>query len=580
MKNKGSIILIMALIILSGLILYQNIFVFTDTNESNSNKSGEELYTCGMHPDIISKEPGNCPICEMKLTKIKTKGISSGEKKILFWRAPMDPNEIYNSPGKSKMGMDLVPVYDDEGAKEGVVIIDPVVVQNMNVKIEKVIKKRLSSKVVTNGILTTNEGNDFIVTTKVNGWVEKLYINFTGQKVEVGEKLLDIYSPELVAAQQELLTAVAYKKSVGNSGVADIQKSGDELIKNAVRKLQLLGMSDSDINKLKDTKEVKTYVTLYAPKNGTVIHKNITEGQKIMHGMPLLQISDLSTLWLTADIYEYELSKIEFGSSADIKFNFMPGKIVKGKVSFIYPTLDSNTRTAKIRIDIDNKNDLLKPAMLANVTISGKDLGDYPIIPENSILRGGKKDVIILALGEGKFKPQEVILGAYANGYYQVLSGLFEGTGIVTSAQFLIDSESNLKAAVNQFSNSDKTRSEIKKSLAESDMSEMDKKNGLEKRTDYREKNQALQDHLSHDQTKIANMKKEESNSVESIIREGIIDLELIDKNGDGKVFQDLMDWNVISDEPGRCPLCEMKLSEVNLEIAKKNLIENNFQVK
>ncbi|MGK9475590.1 efflux RND transporter periplasmic adaptor subunit [Melioribacter sp. OK-6-Me] len=559
--NKKTIIIVLIALGISAAGYF--LFATKESIQITGNKTEmKQLWTCGMHPEIIMEEPGNCPICGMKLVPKKGTGKTTGERKILYWRAPMDPNEIYDHPGKSKMGMELVPVYEDEAGSSGIVTIDPAVVQNMNVKTEKVKSMKLSNIVVTNGILTTNEQTDYIVTTRVNGWIDKLYINYTGQKVNKGDRLMDIYSPELVAAQQELLSAIAYKKAVSNTDINDILDSGDMLIKNAIRKLQLLEISDSDIKKLIETKEVKTYATLYAQKNGTVISKNILEGQKVMPGMPLLHISDLSLLWLTADIYEYELSKIQLGSKAEIRFNFLPDKTFTGKISFIYPTVEPKTRTAKLRIDIPNKNDLLKPAMLANVTIYGKDLGVKPVVPENAVIRSGKKDIVIIALGEGKFKPQEIKLGGYSDGYYQVLHGLTEGTTIVTSAQFLIDSESNLRAAVNQFTSG--TSEEINSSH--------------DTTTSHNMKSDAVHNFHSNDNLKNVDIKNEKK--TESIIREGIIDLTAIDKNKDGKVYQDLMDWNVISDEPGRCPICNMYLSEVTIREAKQNLIEHGFQVK
>jgi Cu(I)/Ag(I) efflux system membrane fusion protein/cobalt-zinc-cadmium efflux system membrane fusion protein len=567
--KKKSIIIIGLSIIITAAGLY---FIIGSGGEDNStNTSVKQLYTCGMHPDVISDEPGNCPICGMKLVPKKGTGTASntGERKILYWRAPMDPNEIYDAPGKSKMGMDLVPVYDDEANGSGIVSIDPVVVQNMNVKTALVEKKALSSEVITNGVLTTNEKTEYIVTTRVNGWVENLYINYTGQPVAIGQKLMDIYSPELVAAQQELITALNYQKAVNKTSFDEVRESGDELLKNAIRKLKLLEIPESDIEKLKETKEVKTYVTLYAQSNGTVLEKNILDGQKIMAGMPLLKIANLSNLWLMADIYEYELSKISEGSKAEIRFNYFPGKTYEGRVSFIYPTLESKTRTAKIRIDIPNAKGELKPSMFANVVIKGKDLGVKPVIPENAVIRSGRKDIIILALGEGKFKPQEITLGNYSDGYYQVISGLSEGSKIVTSAQFLIDSESNLRAAVSQFKGDDKLKTPEKEEIPEhnhdtmsGDKGEMD----MPEQSD-REMNNDMDSHSEHEHSS-------------PLIRTSVIDLKSIDKNKDGKVFQDFMDWNVISDEPGRCPICNMILQEVTLDEAKKNLIENGFKVK
>ncbi len=480
---------------------------------------------------------------------------SKKERKVLYWRAPMNPNEFYDHSGKSKMGMDLVPVYEDEGGAEGVVKIDPVVAQNMNIKTEVVQNKDLSSQVVTNGILTTNEEREYIVTTRVNGWVEKLYVNYTGQVVNKGEKLMDIYSPDLVSAEQELITALSYQNSVKNSGISDVTSSSDDLLKNAVRKLQLLEISDKEIERLKQTKEVQTYVTLYAQKSGTVIQKNIIEGQKIMAGSPLLQIVDLSNLWLTADIYEYELSKIKLGSTADITFNFLPGKSFKSKVSFIYPTLDDKTRTAKVRFDIPNYNNELKPSMYATIVINGKDMGSYPVVPEQSVLRSGQRNVLIVSLGNGKFKPVDVTLGGYADGYYQVLNGISAGETIVTSAQFLIDSESNLKAALSQFTGSSKKDN----SMQFDDMNNMDNK-----KID------------SKGELKV----KEEHKKDDTMIRKGKIDLQLIDKNKDGKLYEDVMDWNVISDEPGVCPLCGMTLREFTIDQVKKNLKEHGFEYK
>lgn len=564
---KKKIIIIISSIVIVGVAV--TLYFTLRSNDQITQVQEKQLYTCGMHPDVISEEPGDCPICGMKLVPIKNQGQAKGERKILYWRAPMDPNEIYDQPGKSKMGMDLVPVYDDEGAVEGIVTIDPTIVQNINVKTAIVEAKHLSSQVITNGVLTTNEKTEYIVTTRVNGWIENLYINYTGQPVKKGQKLMDIYSPELVAAQQELITALNFQKAVNSSSFNEVRESGEELLKNSFRKLQLLQLSESDIEKIKETREVKTYVTLYAQNSGTVLEKNVLDGQKIMGGMPLLKIADLSNLWLTADIYEYELSKIKEGSKAEIKFNYLPGKTYKGRVSFIYPTLESKTRTAKIRIDVNNPKGDLKPSMFANVVIEGEDLGVYPVIPENAVLRGGRKDVVIIALGDGKFKPQEITLGGYSDGYYQVLDGLTKGSEIVTSAQFLIDSESNLRAAVSQFKNDDKLKTQKDKEVpGYKNNMPMGNETGITSKKEAQENKEMKEDsHSGHDVTS-------------PLIRTGVIDLKAIDKNKDGKMYQDFMDWNVISDEPGRCPICNMILQEVSLEEAKKNLIENGFKVK
>ena len=487
-------------------------------------------------------------------------------RKILFWRAPMNPSEVYNHPGKSRMGMDLVPVYEDEASGNGVVTINGAVQQNMNVKTAVVDDKDLSSQVTTNGILTVDEQNEYMVTTRVSGWIQKLYVNYTGQVVKKGGKLMDIYSPELVAAEQELLTALSYQSTVKNSTISEAKASGDELLKNAVQKLELLEIPESEIDRIKETKEVKTYMTLYAQQGGTVIMKNVVEGQKVMAGASLLHIANLSNLWLTADIYEYELPKIKLGSPADITFNFFPGKIFKSRVSFIYPTLDNKTRTVKVRFDIPNYNNELKPSMFANIVIKGRSLGNYPAIPEQAVIRSGQKNIVILALGDGKFKPIEVTLGDYSGGYYQVIKGLSAGETIVTSAQFLIDSESNLQAAISQFSGPTPNGT--------------GKKDTMNMGTNKKVKNNSMEGMDMKKGADISASSDSAATGKDPRIRKGVIDLSIIDKNKDGKLYEDMMDWNVISDKPGTCPLCGMTLREFTIQEVKDNLAKHGFEYK
>lgn len=520
-----------------------------------------QLWTCGMHPDIVLEEPGDCPICGMKLVPLKGKGSSAtsdGEREILYWRAPMDPNEIYDEPGKSKMGMDLVPVYADEAGSSGIVKVDGVLQQQMNLQTTIAKKRDLQRTIYTNGVLTPDERKEYVVTTKVSGWVDKLYINYTGQEVRKGQKLLEIYSPELVSAQEEVLTAIKYQKSVEASKDSEIQMSGNDLLENSLRKLRLLDIPDSDINKLIEEGKVKKNLTLYAPFDGIVLKKNVDEGEKIMAGKTLLQIADLRNMWLKADIYENELQLISVGSSADITFNYFPGKVLKSKVTFIYPTVDPKTRTVQVRFDIPNQNLTLKPSMFATVEMKGKTIKNAVTVPEQSIIRSGKDAIVIVALGEGKFKPASVKLGQNAEGYYQVLDGLTAGTKVVTNSQFLIDSESNLRSAVNKFQSS--------KEKSDTTAMKMDEVDSIES-DDMQMSNDSQMQDDNHSQKS-------------ELIRKGTIDLKAIDENADRKVYQDIMDWNVISDEPGKCPICGMILKEFTLEQAKENLEEHGFQAK
>ncbi len=551
MKNK---IIIYSILLLLGIVLGAGGYYLLGSNKSSEehthvDKDGQ-LYTCGMHPDIIETEPGDCPICGMKLNPIKSGSKSSakskGERKIIYWRAPMNPNEVYDSPGKSQMGMDLVPVYEDEEGASGVVTVDGSTQQSMNVKMEFVKKRELSATVYTNGTLETDERKEFALTTKINGWVEKLYVNYVGQKVSKGQKLVDIYSPELVAAQQEVITALNYKSSVG------IQAKNN-MLNNAIKKLELFDITKGEIDKLIKTKKIKKYMTLYAPFSGTVLTKNILEGEMIKAGKEILKISDLSKLWLKADIYESELNKVKVGSNVEISFSYRPDKIYNGKVTFIYPTVNSKTRTVTVRVDIANTNNELKPSMFANVVIKGERSKDYPTVPETAVIRSGKENRVILSLGDGKFKPVDVKLGLYANGYYQVLSGVKEGDAIVTSGQFMIDSESSLRSAVKLFSTPKQEKTDSSK-MNEEEMKNMEQNS----------------------------VKREEHNhkEAESIVRSGIINVKQIDKNNDGKIYECPMDWNVLSDNDGRCPVCNMFLKEYTIDEVKANLKQNGFEFK
>lgn len=553
MKNK--IVIYIAMLIVGIIVGAGGYSIFSGNNSSEvyNHDEAETLYSCGMHPNIIESEMGTCPICGMNLTPIKSskkkESIDPKNREIIYWRAPMNPNEVYDAPGKSQMGMDLVPVYEDEGGASGVVTIDGSVLQSMNVKMEFVKNRNLFPTIYTNGTLETDERNEFALTTKIDGWIEKLYINYTGQKVKKGQKLVDIYSPKLVVAQQELLTAVNFDAALGGS-------SKNRMIENAKRKLELLDISNADIDKIIQSKKINQYITLYAPFSGTVLSKNVMEGQMVKAGKEIIQIADLTNLWLKADIYESDLGKINIGSETKVTFSYNTGKEYLGKVAFIYPTVNPTTRTVTVRIDIKNNNDELKPSMFGSVIIKGKSFDELPTVPETAVLRSGKQNIVILSLGEGRFKPVEIRLGQYSEGYYQVLAGLKVNDAIVSSGQFMIDSESNLRAAINLFN------SVTVEEVENTEMNNKEMKN------------------MNSDNSSQPEIEEHQHEEQESIVRTGVIDVEAIDINEDGNVYQDPMDWNVISDKDGRCPVCGMFLKEVTVKEAKMNLKMNGFEYK
>ena len=409
------------------------------------------IYRCPMHPTVIHEEAGSCPICGMDLVKdapAQTVSVTGGERKIAYWRAPMDPSYTADQPGKSPMGMDLVAVYEDELGAEGTVQIDPVTVQNIGVKTVKVEKRALSRTIRAVGRVDYDETRMTDVNTKINGWVEKLHVAATGQEVEKGQLLLELYSPELVAAQEEYLTALDYKRRLEKEAAADVIEGGVTLLNASAQRLRYWDITDEQIATLERTRKVKRSMHVYSPQEGIVVHKAVFEGAHIKAGQHLYRIAELSHVWIYADIYEYELPWIKAGQDAEVELSYLPGQSFSGKVTYIYPFLNPKTRTAKVRIEFANPGFLLKPDMYANVRFKSLVAPSALVVPVQAIILSGERSVAVVSLGDGKFQPRDIQLGVEADGYYEVLDGLHEDMRIVTSAQFLIDSESNLKAAV------------------------------------------------------------------------------------------------------------------------------------
>ena len=403
-----------------------------------------------MHPTVVADHAGSCPICGMDLVKDEPKAQArpSGERQIAYWRAPMDPSYTSEEPGKSPMGMDLIPVYEDELGASGTVQIDPVTVQNIGVKTTLVKRQKLSRKIRTVGRVDYDETRMTDVNTKVAGWVEKLFVNYTGKVVKKGQPLLELYSPELVAAQEEYLTALDYHRRLEQRAAEEVVQRGRDLLVATSQRLRYWDITDAQIAELVHTRQVKRTMTIYSPQEGIVVHKAVFEGAHIKSGQHLYRIGDLSEVWVYADIYEYELPWVKVGQEAEVELSYLPGKVFRGRVTFIYPFLEPKTRTVKARISFSNPELELKPEMYTNVSIHSMVSQDALVVPVQAVIRSGERNIIVARLDEGKFQPREVKLGVEAEGYFQVREGVREGEKIVTSAQFLIDSESNLKAAV------------------------------------------------------------------------------------------------------------------------------------
>ncbi len=373
------------------------------------------------------------------------------KRKIKYWVAPMDPTYIRDKPGKSPMGMDLVPVYEDEEELDkNVIKIDPVVVQNIGVRTAKAIKDTFYATIRTVGHITYDEKRVRHIHTKISGWVERLFVETTGEQVNKGEELLSIYSPELVATQEEYLQALNYREKVAVSSFEDVAKGADTLLESTRKRLLLMDIDPDQIKALEERGEVEKNMILHSPTTGIVIKKHVFEGMEVDPGMELYTIADLSRVWAIASVYEYELPFLEVGLEAEMCLPYEPGVVYKGRINFIYPYLSSKTRTVQVRMEFENPALKLKPNMYADVVIKTKISDEAILLPSESVIRTGLRNVVITSLGKGKFLPKEIVIGKESEGFVQVLSGLDEGETVVTSGQFLIDSESNLREAINK----------------------------------------------------------------------------------------------------------------------------------
>jgi len=422
-------------------------------------ESVKRQYTCSMHPFIISDQPGNCTICGMTLVPVRPDSAASAgsggektEKKIKYWVAPMDPNYRRDKPGKSPMGMDLVPVYEDAGGEEGTIRVDPNTIQSIGVRTAAVTTGELKKTIRTVGRVAYDESRIASVNSKVTGWIEKLHVDTTGREVRKGEPLIDIYAPDLVSAQQEYLIARGHLEKVQGSPFPDVAKSAREMLDSARKRLDYWDIDDAQVEKLERTGEVRKTLTLYSPFHGVVMSKTAFDGARVMAGMELFRIADISRVWVQADVYEYELPWVKTGTPATVTLDYLPGRKFHGKVSYVYPYLDGKTRTATARIELVNPGIQLKPDMFAHVELAPRVAGKTVLIPSDAVIRSGVRNVVFIARGEGRFQPREVSLGLEGEeGTVQVLSGLSGGERIVVSAQFLLDSESSLKEALKKF---------------------------------------------------------------------------------------------------------------------------------
>ena len=433
--------------------------------EAGSSETAR-LWTCGMHPQVVQDQPGNCPICQMRLLPVKDtgpgtalrtpdSGLTRGaqpERKVSYWRAPMDPSYVSDQPGKSPMGMDLVPVYEDEAPSAGGVRVDPNFVQNFGVRTAVAEKGGVPIEIRTVGVLAHDEKNVVSVNTKFEGWIEKAYFNNVGEHVRRGALLFEIYSPQLITTQKEYLAAMEYLESLESSGYSDAIDRARSLLDSARERLRFWDVSGEQIARIERGGETMRTIRVYSPASGHIAMKmsDSLEGMKVTPGMTIFKLADHTRLWAEVEFFEHQTRYLRQGQSVTIEAAAFPGRKWRGKISFFRPALDPRTRTLKAFVEIPNKDLQLRPQMFVNVVYRHGSARGAVKVPAEAVLHSGERSVVIVQREKGLFELREVRLGSSGAGFQEILRGVAPGEVVVTSSQFLIASESNLRAAITQ----------------------------------------------------------------------------------------------------------------------------------
>lgn len=420
------------------------IFLFAGLAVAVGAFAAEPLYTCGMHPQIIKREPGNCPICGMKLTPIRANVAApagtgaSGERTIRYYKSTMMPGEVSPKPGKDSMGMEMVPVHEGDDTAATTLQIDSATVQRMNLRTALVEQGPVHRELRTVGAIAYNEQGLRDITLKYEGWLEKLFVNATWAVVKAGDPLFEIYSPDLYNA--ELNYVVALKSEGETSG---------PLTRAALARLQLFDLPSDTIAELTQAKEPHRTFVFRAPTNGVVIEKMAIVGQMMKPGERIYRLADLSSVWVQAEIYEKDLPFVRAGDPASVRTSYGPVRAYEGQVELLGPQVQEQTRTAIARIVLANQDLFLRPGMYVDVRFDTTLSPEAVLVPDMAVLRSGERNTVFVALDGGYFEPRVVTLGARSSGdRYEVLSGLKAGERVVISGQFMLDSESQLREAI------------------------------------------------------------------------------------------------------------------------------------
>jgi Cu(I)/Ag(I) efflux system membrane fusion protein len=381
-------------------------------------------YQCAMHPQIIRDKPGECPICGMKLVPMR---------------------EVAHAQGAAAEATTRTAAESPEGLAP--VTIDAAKRQLLGLKTVAVRRAPFETSIRTTGRVAADERLVHHVHTRFEAFVEHVTADFTGKYVDKGEALAYLYSPELYATQQEYLLALRASKSLGTSGVSSVAQGGQDLLSAARQRLILWEITPADIERIEKNGQPIRAIPVYAPISGYVTGRTAYHGMKVMPADTLFDILDLSHVWVLADVYEYELPRLSAGQRATVTLSYWPGRVWNGTVTYVYPAVDEKTRTVKVRVELDNPKGELKPEMFADVTVHGP-ARDVLQVPDDAILESGTRNIVFVSEAEGKLAPREVLVGDHGAGAVEIRDGLKEGDVVVRGANFLVDSESRLKAAI------------------------------------------------------------------------------------------------------------------------------------
>ena len=430
---------------LAGGVLISNFTILgekLDFRSSGSKKAEKEIlyWVAPMDASYRRDEPGKSP---MGMDLVPVYAEDKTEPEILYWVAPMDPAYRRDGPGKSPMGMDLVPVYAETGADSNAVHVSSAVEQSLGVRTSKAERRSLWRKIEATGYVGFDETRVSQINLRTEGWIERLLIKNEGERVTKGQPLFDFYSPQLVNAQKEY--------------VQSKRRNDGKMMAATKEKLLALGMGQADIQRLAKTSKVTNTVQILAPQDGTVTSLNVKEGIFVRPATEIMSLADLSSVWLQAEVFESQADWVTELQSAEARLNYMPGEVFSGRVDYVYPVLDPKTRTLQVRLRFDNPDERMKPNMYARVTIFGKPHPGALSIPREALIRGQDTDRVVVALGDGNYTVNEVMTGIESGGWLEIIAGLEVGDEVVTSAQFLIDSEASLAGSIHRLDASSTT---------------------------------------------------------------------------------------------------------------------------